>query len=120
MACHIAQRLHILRLLITKLFLQGSQLSLQQFDIPLNTGDVALDSLNRLLVLFYLTVDDIQVVQPVLHIGTVGLQQFLLFLDLLLDLCPLTLQPLDLCIGIYRLLLRGASFLGRGCFLGGR
>ena len=89
---YVAHRLHVLRLALLQLLLQCGELGVEQSDVAVEVRDVALYAVDVLLVTVDFAVEYKQVVEALLHVGSVGAQSRLLLLYLLLYARTLALQ----------------------------
>ena len=92
----VSHRLHILSLTLLQLLLQCSKLGVEQSDIAVDMIYILLNTVNILLMLVYLAVDDEQIVEPFLPVCLIGTQCRLLLLYLLLHGRAFRLQSANL------------------------
>ena len=120
-AMHIAHRLQIVLFALIKSSLQGLQLGVKCRDGTVEYIQVVTYGVDGAALVGNFRVDDLEILQTLLHITSIGLKLTFLFLDLLLYLLTLVLQALDAWGRRFRsrgLCLLGCSFLGRSILCG--
>ena len=102
----VTHRLYVTRLTLVKLLLKRLELGVEDADVVVDVGDVALYVVNLLLSLPYLGVEHHEVLQTLLHVGLVGAKSLLLLSYFFLHLRALVLQTANGGVGV-----AGCAFL---------
>ena len=108
---HIAHRLNILTLSVSKLLFKSSQLSFQNINISIYLMNILLNTIYYFLTLIYLGIYSNKMIQTLLYISLVLTQSPFLLLNFLFNLRTLILQAL------YRSICKLSSFTIRSLLL---